>query len=347
MTFDTCQGEERDIIFYSMVANKNIDKLWGVFIKDLNSIDTEEDGKIKVQRLNVGFSRAKETIHFVLSKPLDEFTGSIGDALRHYYFTLEEAKKEHDVSEVDQKSKMEPEVLNWFYQTDFWKNNKDNIEFFPQFEIGKYLKQLDRTYKHPHYKVDFLLVYKDDHKNEHKIIIEYDGFKEHFNDIDQVNEFNYTDYYSEDDVYRQKILESYGYKFLRINKFNIGSNPIATFNERIYGLIKNFRSLNNSVLNGIQNTIEGLQNGDKKECPKCNNIRDLVDFKDPTLISGYRRFCKECKNSSRRIKEDRPAPVLSDKDCPRCRSKMILRNGKRGKFYGCSKFPYCRGTKPI
>ena len=57
MTFDTCQGEERDIIYYSMVASDTEDRLWGVFIKDLNSVDIEEDGKIKVQRLNVGLSR--------------------------------------------------------------------------------------------------------------------------------------------------------------------------------------------------------------------------------------------------------------------------------------------------
>lgn len=31
--------------------------------------------------------------------------------------------------------------------------------------------------------------------------------------------------------------------------------------------------------------------------------------------------------------------------CPRCNSKMILREGKYGKFYGCSRFPYCKGTR--
>lgn len=31
--------------------------------------------------------------------------------------------------------------------------------------------------------------------------------------------------------------------------------------------------------------------------------------------------------------------------CPRCHSPMILRNGSRGKFYGCSRFPRCRGTR--
>ncbi|HVY73008.1 MAG TPA: topoisomerase DNA-binding C4 zinc finger domain-containing protein [Candidatus Paceibacterota bacterium] len=31
--------------------------------------------------------------------------------------------------------------------------------------------------------------------------------------------------------------------------------------------------------------------------------------------------------------------------CPRCFSSMILRDGSRGKFYGCSRFPRCRGTR--
>ncbi len=30
--------------------------------------------------------------------------------------------------------------------------------------------------------------------------------------------------------------------------------------------------------------------------------------------------------------------------CPRCGSKLIIRNGKYGKFYGCSKYPYCKYT---
>jgi len=351
MTFDTCQGEERDIIFYSMVATEEDDHLWGVFIKDLNDVDIEEDGKIKAQRLNVGLSRAKETMNFVLSKPIDKYNGSIGEALRHYYFILNEAKKERSVSEADEKSKMEPEVMNWFYQTDFWKKNKDNIEFIPQFELGKYLKQLDKTYNHPNYKVDFLLVYKDETHQEHKIIIEYDGFREHFKDIDEINEFNYQDYYNDGDVYRQKVLESYGYKFLRINKFNIGNDPISILNERIGNLIKN-GVVKNNVISHIHETIEGLQNGEMKECPKCKEIREYKDFRDPDLITGYGRFCCHCKGytlvekpASDNIK-DSPA-VLSDKTCPKCGSKMILRKGRYGKFYGCSKFPYCRGTRQV
>ncbi|MGB2697515.1 MAG: AAA domain-containing protein [Candidatus Zixiibacteriota bacterium] len=295
MTFDTCQGEERDIVFYSMVATEEDDHLWGVFIKDLNDVDIEEDGKIKAQRLNVGLSRAKECMHFVLSKPIDKFSGSIGEALRQYFLVLNEAGKERSVREVDKKSRMEPEVMNWFYQTHFWKKHKDDIEFIPQFELGKYLKQLDKTYNHPNYKVDFLLVYKDETHREHKIIIEYDGFKEHFKHIGEINEFNYQHYCTDAHIYREKVLEGYGYRFLRINKFNIGSDPIATLDERIENLIKSGAGKNNLVINLIHETIDRLQNGEMKECPKCKQIRNIDDFRDPSLITGYGRFCKFCK----------------------------------------------------
>ncbi len=348
MTFDTCQGEERDIIFYSMVATEEDDHLWGVFIKDLSNVDIEEDGKIKAQRLNVGLSRAKECMHFVLSKPIEKYNGSIGDALRHYFFMLTEARKERSVNETDEKSKMEPKVMDWFYKTDFWKKHKDDIEFIPQFELGKYLKQLEKTYNHPNYIVDFLLVYKDEGHREHKIIIEYDGFREHFTNIGEINEFNYEDYHTEAHVYREKVLESYGYKFLRINKFNVGDDPVATLNKRIGNLIKNGVS-RHSRINHIHETIEGLQNGDMKECPKCKEIRSVNDFKDSSLLTGYGRFCRYCKGhspSQRVMRTTRSATITtSDKTCPKCGSRMVLRNGRRGKFYGCSKFPYCKGTR--
>lgn len=125
MTTRTRSSSDANLaIYYSMVATDSDDKLWGVFIKDHNSIDIEEEGKIKAQRLNVGFSRARERMHFVLSKPLSQFNGSIGEALRHYHQVLEDAKKEKPGTMVDPNSPMEPYVLHWLYQTDFWNKNK-------------------------------------------------------------------------------------------------------------------------------------------------------------------------------------------------------------------------------
>jgi very-short-patch-repair endonuclease len=228
MTFDTCQGEERDYIFYSMVATKEKDMLNWIFPVQF---DGNKDN-VKAQRLNVGFSRAKECIHFVLSKPIENFKGEIRNALVHYRNELE-LSKEKIVGETDPNSPMESKVQDIFYATKFYKDNKENIEFIPQFDLGRYLKQLDRNYNHPDYKVDFLLIYKDK-----KIVIEYDGFKEHFTNLDEVNISNYKYYMNADDIYRQKVLEGYGYRFLRINRFNIGNDPVSTLNERIENIVK-------------------------------------------------------------------------------------------------------------
>ena len=348
MTFDTCQGEERDIIFYSMVATERDDHLWGVFIKNLSDMDVEEEGKIKVQRLNVGFSRAKEKIHFVLSKPNEKYNGSIGDAIRHYENVLKEAKKEHNVDEVDRNSLMEQNVMNWFYQSKFWKEKKNLIEFIPQFELGKYLKQFDQSYCHPNYRVDFLLIYKKNDAKTYKIIIEYDGFKEHFTDLNNVNKYNYQNYYSSEDVYRQKILEGYGYQFIRINRFNTGNNPVATLNERIENIVDNVPP-NGGILGKIKKTIDGVHNGNMKQCPKCKEFRCANDFKDPSLKNGLGKICNHCKsaNSHERVKKtnENSRVYTNVKKCPLCGSMMVLRKGRYGKFYGCLKYPYCRGTR--
>lgn len=348
MTFDTCQGEEKDVIYYSMVATVSDDRLWGVFIKDLDNVDVEEEGQIKAQRLNVGLSRAKECMHFVVSKPLDDFKGSIGEALRHYDYTLKEARKERSVAEVDQKSAMEPQVLNWFYQTKFWHENKEYVEIIPQFELGKYLKQLDKTYDHPMYRVDFLLIVKEAGGGR-KFILEYDGFHEHFVDLPGINATNYADYYSQEDVYRQKVLEGYGYRFLRINRFSVGKNPVQTLSDRLYELLTKEKR-NNSAIESLHSVIDGIESGDLKDCPKCKELKPLSDFENKALASGRSRFCAACRpkpslghRQARTVAQTAPS-IFSAKKCPRCSSPMVMRNGRRGRFWGCTKFPYCRAT---
>ena len=238
MTFDGSQGEERDYIFYSMVVTPLKDNLNTIFIKSLANRDLEENPHMKVARLNVGFSRAKECMHFVLSKPVMEYTDEIGNAIKHYYRKLEDIKKGPDVDDVDKNSPMEAKVLSWIRETSFYNNNSENIDLQAQFPVGEYLKQIEKYYTHPKYKTDFLLSYKDNEEKYHQIIIEYDGFEYHFRNKEMVNELNYNHYYNEDDVYREKVLESYGYSFLRINRFNLGKEPVQTLNERLEKIVQ-------------------------------------------------------------------------------------------------------------
>ncbi|MFA5692943.1 MAG: NERD domain-containing protein [Acholeplasmataceae bacterium] len=39
--------------------------------------------------------------------------------------------------------------------------------------------------------------------------------------------------------------------------------------------------------------------------------------------------------------------LVDENICPRCRSSLIIREGKNGYFYGCKNFPQCRFTKDI
>lgn len=306
MTFDTCQGEERDHIVYSMVAHPGSDKLNYIFIKDLKSIDVDEDSKIKAQRLNVGFSRAKEKMVFICSKKVEDYTGAIGEAIRHYRFVLDKSRALPTADDVDKNSPMEVKVLNWLQETSFFKSNIETIELKAQFKIGDYLKQLEPSYSHPKYVCDFLMLYKDEDTRIHKIIIEYDGFKEHFTDLKNVNEFNYEQYHSDEHVYREKILEGYGYKFLRINRFNSGKDPIETLDKRLRSLVKTSSgNTGSSFIAGIHNTIFELEQGNLKECLKCQKLLPLVDFYDSSLATGVGRNCKMCKSKKSSRKRDR------------------------------------------
>ncbi len=293
MTFDTCQGEERDIVFYSMVASEEDDRLGFVFPKNLDQPDLEDESKIRIQRLNVGFSRARERMHFVLSKAIDTFSGTIRDALGHYFTVMNQAGTDCLPDTTDSRSPMEAQVLNWFYQTEFWEKHRPDSELFPQFNIGDYLSQLDPRYSYPKYRVDFLLAVTL--RNAiHNIIIEYDGFEEHFKDADEVGIFHYQDYYRDEDVYRQKILEGYGYRFIRINRFNIGDDPVEALNQQLYHVIRERRD-ESPFLKKIRAKVSRLENGDMKECPKCKRIRSMAEFKDPSLLSGMGRICIHCK----------------------------------------------------
>lgn len=45
--------------------------------------------------------------------------------------------------------------------------------------------------------------------------------------------------------------------------------------------------------------------------------------------------------------EKQDVTVMTDIDCPKCGSKLLIREGRYGRFYGCSSYPSCDYTKPI
>jgi len=299
MTFDSCQGEEREVIFYSMVATRERDVLNYIFPVSLNDAENTIEEKLKLQRLNVGFSRSQETIWFVLSKPIDEYHGSIGVAIRHFHKVLME-RSHGDAADTDPKSPMERKVLGWLNATSYIQTHRDHVDIQPQFPIGEYLRQLDPQYRHPLYKTDFLVTIA---KNDQvvRVIIEYDGFEAHFSHEGRVDPNNMEAYMSDKDLERQLIIENYGYQFLRINRFNLGRDPVATLSKRLKekvdtAVTKTFSPTTERVLE----SAEGLVNGDSKLCTSCGCIKPIKEFYDKSLRNGeggHGRKCKACKTS--------------------------------------------------
>ena len=42
-----------------------------------------------------------------------------------------------------------------------------------------------------------------------------------------------------------------------------------------------------------------------------------------------------------------PVSVTTDVTCPKCGNNLVVRNGKRGSFYGCQGYPKCRFTRDL
>ena len=103
--------------------------------------------------------------------------------------------------------------------TGFVKANRENVRIIPQFKIGEYL-QAEFARHMPKYRVDFLMTFSKGGK-EQTLILEYDGVEYHTKNPDMVTKHTFSQQYLDYDVGRQLELESYGYRFLRLNKFSL------------------------------------------------------------------------------------------------------------------------------
>jgi hypothetical protein len=215
------QGEERDIVYYSLVEDKRIKNADLSTIYPVIGGTADDIRSLKMQRLNVGFSRAKDTMVFVHSQNIEDYSNTrLGDALKHYKRTLEESTK-HDFFIEDEAifdSPKERELYQLLLQTNFVQENRDAIHIIPQFPIGKYLRA-EFSAKIPDYRTDFLLTYAKDGA-EKALILEYDGI-EHFKNPYDVPGNLLSSEYIDYDIQRQLELESYGYRFLRITYFTL------------------------------------------------------------------------------------------------------------------------------
>ncbi len=85
----------------------------------------------------------------------------------------------------------------------------------------------------------------------------------------------------------------------------------------------------------------------KRRCPVCNTAMDayLVDEKRRLHVCGNNPDCSgtEIESGEFRIK-GYEGPVL---ECDKCGSDMVLKTGRFGKFFACTKYPECSNTRKL
>jgi DNA topoisomerase-1 len=67
---------------------------------------------------------------------------------------------------------------------------------------------------------------------------------------------------------------------------------------------------------------------------------------DNVLGVFYKPFSSDLEKGNQAQKIEMPK-VFSDEKCDKCGSKMLIKNGRFGKFLACSEFPKCKNTKPF
>lgn len=84
---------------------------------------------------------------------------------------------------------------------------------------------------------------------------------------------------------------------------------------------------------GMENQLDEVEEG------KEDWVALLRDFYGP--------FEASLRDAKDKVEVVKPKPVETDEICPKCGRKMMLREGRYGKFLGCSGFPECKHVVPI
>jgi hypothetical protein len=141
----------------------------------------------------------------------------------------------------------------------------------------------------------------------YQMVLEYDGFEFHFEKSvpdGTINSSTWRTYLTADDLEREKVLESFGVQMIRLNRFNLGDDPIATIDrllrERLNGMLNGGEphDLVAKLAERAGEIEKGLKNGEYKRCKKCDRDLPVKMFEDVTTKSGMSRYCQDCKSKN-------------------------------------------------
>ena len=99
-------------------------------------------------------------------------------------------------------------------------------------------------------------------------------------------------------------------------------------------LVTNFADIDDIPFTAnMEDELDLVASGEKKWAPM------MKAFYEP-----FEKKLKEVKGDAKRVKI---ATEMLDEACPECKSPLVIRIGRFGKFISCSTFPDCKFTKPF
>ncbi len=125
-------------------------------------------------------------------------------------------------------------------------------------------------------------------------------------------------------------IEDRGY----VDKINKALIPTDTGEVVITFLEKNFDSyISDTFTADMEDKLDKIAEG------KATYLKTLKDFYGP--------FSKDVKSKEKLEKATNLGDAPEDLLCPLCKSHMVIKLAKNGKFYSCSKYPTCMGARKI
>ncbi|MDQ6978700.1 MAG: type I DNA topoisomerase, partial [Mariprofundaceae bacterium] len=105
----------------------------------------------------------------------------------------------------------------------------------------------------------------------------------------------------------------------------------------------------------VDHTMENVSRSDVTHT-ETDEICDQCGKPMAIKLGRYGRFMActgypECKNAKPlndgKEGEEQAEPEMSDQKCDKCGAGMVIKNGRYGKFLGCSAYPECRNIQPM
>jgi DNA topoisomerase I len=99
-------------------------------------------------------------------------------------------------------------------------------------------------------------------------------------------------------------------------------------------LVKYFNEIINTTYTAdMESKLDQISEG------KVDKLKELKAF--------YDLFAPLVLTANKEANKDKPKPQETDEICPTCGAKLVIRKGRFGDFYACSRFPHCKYTGKI